>query len=108
MAIVNGGLPADPQTEVVEAVAPGATRERDRLRGATSASLRAAKSRLARVGSDMRIEARYTAHAAERYARQKPWRVAAAAAALALLVGYLIGARYGSASLRRLPSASLN
>jgi ElaB/YqjD/DUF883 family membrane-anchored ribosome-binding protein len=62
-----------------------------RLREMGGPSLRAARDRLARVGDDMRIEARSTAYAAERYARQKPWRVAGAAALLALITGYLIG-----------------
>jgi ElaB/YqjD/DUF883 family membrane-anchored ribosome-binding protein len=82
--------------------APGrVAQETERLRLGAAASWRAARSRLARVGDDVRIEARSTAHAAERYARQKPWRVAGVAAAVALLAGVVIGARLGAAALRR-------
>ena len=77
------------------------SQSRDRLREATSASWRAAGARLARLSDDVRIEARSTAHAAERYAREKPWRVAGMAAAIALLAGYLIGAQVGRAQWRR-------
>ena len=66
---------------------------RDRLRVVSSASWRAARSRIGRVHDDLGIEARSTAYAAQCYAREKPWRVAGASALLALLVGYLIGAR---------------
>jgi ElaB/YqjD/DUF883 family membrane-anchored ribosome-binding protein len=72
-----------------------------RLRGASGPAWRAARSRLARVGDDVRIEMRTTAHAAQRYARQKPWRVAGAAAAIALLAGCLLGATLTSAYWRR-------
>jgi ElaB/YqjD/DUF883 family membrane-anchored ribosome-binding protein len=102
MTTVTGDMPEEsPHSESAETAAQASGPERDRLREATATSWRAARNRLARVGTDVRIEARYTAHAAERYARQKPWRVAGAAAALALLAGYLIGFRHGSAQLRR-------
>ena len=78
-----------------------AAQESERLRLAAGASWRAARARLARVCDDVRIEARSTAHAAERYARQNPWRVAAAAAAVALLAGLIIGLRLGAVGLRR-------
>jgi ElaB/YqjD/DUF883 family membrane-anchored ribosome-binding protein len=90
--------PLDESTASGESAPEGV---RERLRVVTGASWQAAKSRIARVSDDVRIEARSTAHAAERYARQKPWRVAGAAAALALLAGYLIGAQVTTAHWRR-------
>lgn len=72
-----------------------------RFREVTGPAWRAARARLARVGDDMRIEARSTAYAAERYAREKPWRVAGVAAAIALFAGMVIGARLGAAASRR-------
>jgi ElaB/YqjD/DUF883 family membrane-anchored ribosome-binding protein len=64
-------------------------------------SWRAARARIARVGDDVRIEARSTAYAAQRYAREKPWRVAGVVAAVALFAGIVIGARLGAAASRR-------
>jgi ElaB/YqjD/DUF883 family membrane-anchored ribosome-binding protein len=64
-------------------------------------SWRAARARLARVGDDVRIEARSTAYAAERYARRKPWRVAGVAAVVALVTGYVIGLQARRAPRRR-------
>jgi ElaB/YqjD/DUF883 family membrane-anchored ribosome-binding protein len=72
-----------------------------RAREMTGPSWRAAKARLARVGDDVRIEARSTAYAAERYARENPWRVAGAAAVLGLLVGGVIGATLSTVYWRR-------
>jgi ElaB/YqjD/DUF883 family membrane-anchored ribosome-binding protein len=91
--------PAKPDQRIASSSQAG--QEPARLRVAAGASWRAARARLARVGDDVRIEARSTAHAAERYARQKPWQVAAAAATVAFLAGLIIGVRLGAAGLRR-------
>jgi ElaB/YqjD/DUF883 family membrane-anchored ribosome-binding protein len=76
-------------------------RVRERAPEAAAPTWRAAKARLARVGDDVRIEMRSTAYAAERYAREKPWRVAAAAAGIALLAGCLLGAALSNSYWRR-------
>jgi ElaB/YqjD/DUF883 family membrane-anchored ribosome-binding protein len=91
--------PAKPDQRIASSSQAG--QEPARLRLAAGASWRAARARLARVGDDVRIEARSTAHAAERYARQKPWQVAAAAATVAFLAGLIVGVRLGAAGLRR-------
>ncbi len=93
-------MPSDPAMSDDAGRSPASDQVRkltERLRGMTGPGWRSARSRLSRMRDDLRIEARSTAYRAQRYAHQRPWRVVAAAAAVSLLVGYLIG------SLRRRP-----
>jgi ElaB/YqjD/DUF883 family membrane-anchored ribosome-binding protein len=64
----------------------------DRRGEAMQRFLRGANARVSRVRDDLAIEARSAAYVANRYARERPWRVAAGAAAIALVAGFLIGA----------------
>jgi ElaB/YqjD/DUF883 family membrane-anchored ribosome-binding protein len=53
---------------------------------------REANARMSKAKDDLTIEARSAAYQANRYARERPWRVVAGAATLALVAGFLIGA----------------
>ncbi|HZP86548.1 MAG TPA: DUF883 family protein [Burkholderiales bacterium] len=79
--------------ELLRATA-GQTGERvAEARARAEESLRAARVRLEETGAELASRAREAASRTDRYVHDKPWQSMGVAAAMAFLVGYLIGRR---------------
>ena len=80
--------------EVEELVKPPLSEFGERLAAArtrTQASLRDAYAGLSEMGSEVGVQARGVARAADRYVHQKPWQTLGAVLGIGLLFGYLLG-----------------
>jgi len=80
--------------EIEELVKPPVNESEERFAAArtrTQASLRDAYAGLSEMGSEVGIQARGVARAADRYVHEKPWQTLGAVLGVGLLFGYLLG-----------------